>query len=497
VIKINSEEIRKNLEKKSTDELCTIWRENNRSEWSEEAFDSIRHILIDREIDPPEQQTFTEGLQYSADVGIPFFPTSKTKLVVMSLCTFGIYGFYWFYRNWQFLKDKHKLNIRPFWRAVFSIFFCHSLFKHIKEYAKQYDVQTGISPGWLTFFYILLSISIELPGFAWQMSLLNFLPLLPVQGVINNLNARLSPNSEINKRFSGLNIFGIVIGVILWAIFFLSTPSVYNKHYYQGIEYGVQGAFDSAKVEFEKELKLDSLFTPARECLKIVEDVLNQKIKRETGTHLFKAIDYGNKGKLDEAIGENSKAIEINPEFAEAYISRGVAYLKKGLYDHAINDFSKTLKINPEDAMAYNNRGFAYYSKGLYDQAMADYNKALEINPGHTLAYNNLLTVRQKMKEDEDKRISGKMRISVILVKTKTEAQEFLQKLDAGADFAELAKRYSVGPGKDKKGDLGYFAPGDMMKELNDVAVELKVGEYSEIIETDMGYYIIMKTEEN
>ncbi len=99
------------------------------------------------------------------------------------------------------------------------------------------------------------------------------------------------------------------------------------------------------------------------------------------------------------------------------------------------------------------------------------------------------------MKNDQEKRISGKMCISVILVKAKTEAQEILQKLDAGTDFAELARQYSIVPGKEKGGDLGYFAPGDMMEELDDVAVKLKVGQHSGIIETSEGYFIIKKQE--
>ena len=82
----------------------------------------------------------------------------------------------------------------------------------------------------------------------------------------------------------------------------------------------------------------------------------------------------------------------------------------------------------------------------------------------------------------------------MILVKSKNIAQEILQKLEDGVDFAELARQQSVGPGKDKGGDLGYFAPGDMMEELDDVAVKLKVGQYSGIIETSEGYFIIKKT---
>jgi len=95
-----------------------------------------------------------------------------------------------------------------------------------------------------------------------------------------------------------------------------------------------------------------------------------------------------------------------------------------------------------------------------------------------------------------EKASGPRMRISIILLKTKTEAHRVLQKLGAGADFAELAGQYSIGPGKEEGGDMGFFAPGDLVEELNAVALGLKIGEYSGIVETSKGYFILMKTDE-
>ena len=69
-----------------------------------------------------------------------------------------------------------------------------------------------------------------------------------------------------------------------------------------------------------------------------------------------------------------------------------------------------------------------------------------------------------------------KMRFRVILLMTHPEAQEIIQKLKAGTDFSELARQYSIGPSKEEGGDVGYFAPGEMMEELNAIAINLKVG---------------------
>ncbi|UCB48645.1 MAG: tetratricopeptide repeat protein [Deltaproteobacteria bacterium] len=157
----------------------------------------------------------------------------------------------------------------------------------------------------------------------------------------------------------------------------------------KGLEYAAEGRFTEAKEEFEKALKIDAFYEPARRSLKIIEDVISQKIKAETAFHLFKGAVYHNRGQLSKAIAEYNKAIEINPEYAPAYNNRGFAYIGKGQYDQAISDFNKAIEINPEFAMAYNNRGYAYGVKGQYDQAISDSNKAIELNPKLAMAYNN------------------------------------------------------------------------------------------------------------
>ena len=98
---------------------------------------------------------------------------------------------------------------------------------------------------------------------------------------------------------------------------------------------------------------------------------------------------YLERGQHDQAITSFTNAIELNPEYAEAYNNRGVAHLDKNQYDQAISDCTKAIEINPKYAMAYNNRGLAYVGKGLYDKAISDCTKAIELNPKHAMAYNN------------------------------------------------------------------------------------------------------------
>ena len=84
---------------------------------------------------------------------------------------------------------------------------------------------------------------------------------------------------------------------------------------------------------------------------------------------------------------------------------------------------------------------------------------------------------------------------SHILVKDEKTANEVIEKLNAGEDFAELAKEYSTDEGSAKAGgDLGYFAHGDMVEEFSDAAFKLKEGEISEPVKSEYGYHIIKVT---
>jgi peptidyl-prolyl cis-trans isomerase C len=79
-----------------------------------------------------------------------------------------------------------------------------------------------------------------------------------------------------------------------------------------------------------------------------------------------------------------------------------------------------------------------------------------------------------------------------ILVKTEDEAKDIIKQLDAGKDFAELAKEKSTDPNKSEGGDLGYFTRGRMVKEFEDAAFTLEKGTYSKTpVKTDFGYHII------
>jgi tetratricopeptide (TPR) repeat protein len=91
--------------------------------------------------------------------------------------------------------------------------------------------------------------------------------------------------------------------------------------------------------------------------------------------------------KLDAAIESYTRAIELSPNYAEAYIQRGLAKRARGDLAGSIEDYEKAASIDPKSvagnrfvAQAYSNRGLIKLNALDVDDAIEDFTKAININ---------------------------------------------------------------------------------------------------------------------
>lgn len=83
-----------------------------------------------------------------------------------------------------------------------------------------------------------------------------------------------------------------------------------------------------------------------------------------------------------------------------------------------------------------------------------------------------------------------------ILVADEETAKKVIAEQKGGADFAELAKKYSTDPGAQSGGDLGFFKKTDMLPEFSEVAFALKAGEVTQTpVKTRFGWHVIQVQE--
>jgi tetratricopeptide (TPR) repeat protein len=97
--------------------------------------------------------------------------------------------------------------------------------------------------------------------------------------------------------------------------------------------------------------------------------------------HMKHGLDQLHHQHYDAAITQYTKALEIDPDVAEAYDRRGTAYYQKGDLDHALPDFNQALTLDPRSSDAFLHRALVHMARGFYDLAVVDFNMSLDIQP--------------------------------------------------------------------------------------------------------------------
>lgn len=163
-------------------------------------------------INPYESPSSTLDTAAEIEQSSQFFTASRLKLVLMSLCTFGIYELYWFYKNWVLIKQRTGQNIMPFWRAFFAPIWAYSCFNEINSAAQQNKMELSVPAGLLAILYFVLQAVSKLPDPYWIISFLSVVLLMPANSVALRLNREMNPEYIDNATFSGWNWVGLLIG---------------------------------------------------------------------------------------------------------------------------------------------------------------------------------------------------------------------------------------------------------------------------------------------
>ena len=188
----------------------------------------VRDLLVSPSAPPPIPSAFPGVAMDPAAAHVPnvqFLYISNTRLIILSILSWGLYEIYWIYKNWRYLKERDRLDIRPFWRGWFGIFYCHSLLGtiHIDRELRA-TREPSFSPGALATAWIVLMIVANIVGRSTD-SIISmascfvptFLCFVPVQSYINSVNRDVVPHAPYAKWSSG-HVVCIVFGLLIWML---------------------------------------------------------------------------------------------------------------------------------------------------------------------------------------------------------------------------------------------------------------------------------------
>ncbi len=174
-----------------------------------------------------QKKTVMETTEISKSNASKFLYISENRFIVMSILTLGIYETYWIYKNWSYIKERDKLDIMPVWRAIFGIFFIHSLLSTIEEDKEMNLIEkstfssAALATGWIIMILVgnilgkFDDISINTLGIL--IAIPSFLCLLPVQKYINRVNTLDNPESTYYGWSLGQSLC-LIIGIPLFIL---------------------------------------------------------------------------------------------------------------------------------------------------------------------------------------------------------------------------------------------------------------------------------------
>jgi len=127
--------------------------------------------------------------------------------------------------------------------------------------------------------------------------------------------------------------------------------------------------FEDALADFDQALKLDAAQDEA---------------------HFGRGLALGRLGMVNEGIDALTTYIALHPESSTAYTKRGVRHLWAGDDASAERDLSKALELNPDNAEAHDDIGVVYARRQEYGRAIDHFTRTVSIDPTYLKGFHNL-----------------------------------------------------------------------------------------------------------
>ncbi len=137
-------------------------------------------------------------------------------------------------------------------------------------------------------------------------------------------------------------------------------PSASSEAYTRGRVLLTRGEQARAGAEFSKAIELDP---------------------RNALAYLFRAAAASMEGRPRDALTDYTEAIRLKPDNDRAYGFRGRIWLQTGDVDRALADYTEAIRLNPDNAITHAARGRIHADRGQYDRALADYSEVIRLKP--------------------------------------------------------------------------------------------------------------------
>jgi hypothetical protein len=164
-----------------------------------------------------------------------FYVVSAAKFAVLYLITFGLYSVYWNYKHWAMIKRARNGDEWPVARAIFSIFFQHSLTAEIEQRLRRQKIAFDWNPNARATAIVIVTLAMSLLdrldriGFDEPIYSVLTIACVPILAILRLQVQRAAnaacndANGRSNANFTAANIIWCVLGVLLWALILIGN----------------------------------------------------------------------------------------------------------------------------------------------------------------------------------------------------------------------------------------------------------------------------------
>jgi len=178
-----------------------------------------------------------------------------------------------------------------------------------------------------------------------------------------------------------------------------------------------------------------------------------------------RGVAYLKSHRINEAIRDFLKTIELDPDDSKAYSNLSAVYSMRGDFDRAIEYSDKAIRVDPDDPANYTNRGLAFKNKKQFQEALSDLNHACRLSHDDFKAYTNRAALLSEMGMHEDALNDFKRALDLSENKEKILANRAMTWLNMG-NFQNAIQDIERSLEINDQQPMAHFSYGNILSEM-------------------------------